>query len=235
MVDKQPRELVARTNRMLYMEGLVSYSGHVSMRDPDDENIVYINSHSAPRGEVEPEDIVKITLDSEQVNPDAPRPVSEAEIHTSVYRERDDINSVLHIHPPIATLFGITGTDLQPVHIRGSILVKGPVPTYDRPGLIRSKEASKGMVESMEDHNQLLIRNHGAVVADESIMYAFVRAICLEMNARFQKEASDIGNPNPLSTEEVKQINEQNWNDRVVEKLWSFYKWKAQNNGFDIK
>lgn len=231
MAEKSPRELVAQTNRMLYMEDLVSYSGHVSMRDPE-EDVVYINSHKAPRGEVDPDDIVRVSLDSEPFDPDAPRPVSEREIHTAIYRERDDINAVLHIHPPVATLFGITGTDLKPVHIRGSILVDGPVPTYDRPGLIRSKEASAGMVEAMGDHNQLLIRNHGAVVADESLEYAFVRAFCLEMNARFQKEASDLGNPNPLTQEEVEHINEQNWNDSVVGKLWNFFEWKAAKNGF---
>lgn len=213
------------------MEGLVSYSGHVSMREPDGD-VVHINSHSAPRGEVMPEDVVRVSLDSEPLDPDAPRPVSEREIHTAIYREHDDINAVLHIHPPIATLFGITGTNLQPVHIRGSILTEGPVPIYDRPDLIRSKEASSEMVDAMGDHKQLLIRNHGAVVADKNLEYAFVRAICLEMNARFQKEASDLGNPNPLTEEEVKSINEQNWNDSVIGKLWDFFEWKAQENGF---
>lgn len=228
---QDPKQLVAQANRMLYMEGLVSYSGHVSMRDPE-RDVVHINPLQTARGEIRPEDVVEVTLDSEPVDPDAPKPVGEREIHTALYRTRDDVNAVLHIHPPAATLFGITGTELQPVHIRGSILSDGPVPVLERPDKITTREDSDRMLAAMGDRNQLLIRSHGAVVADSSMKRVFARAIYMEKNAEYQLNASALGNPNPLTEEETERIAGQNWKRSSIEKFWHFYEWKAKDGGY---
>lgn len=228
--EAEARRLVAETNRLLYMEGLVGASGHVSVRSPDGD-VAYINPFTASRGEIRPEDVVGVTFDNDPVDPEAPRPVGEAEIHTALYRTRDDVGAVLHVHPPVATLFGITGTDLVPVSIRGSVL-DGPVPVLDRPDKITDRADSDPMLEAMGDENQVLIRGHGAVVADRDVKRAFARAVYIEQNAAYQWNASVLGNPNPLSPEEVARLREQNWVDSSIDKRWHFYRWKAQENGY---
>ena len=228
--EAEARRLVAETNRLLYMEGLVGASGHVSVRGPDGD-VAYINPFTASRGEIRPEDVVGVTFDNDPVDPEAPRPVGEAEIHTALYRTRDDVGAVLHVHPPVATLFGITGTDLVPVSIRGSVL-DGPVPVLDRPDKITDRADSDPMLEAMGDENQVLIRGHGAVVADRDVKRAFARAVYIEQNAAYQWNASVLGNPNPLSPEEVARLREQNWVDSSIDKRWHFYRWKAQENGY---
>lgn len=230
-MSPDPKEAVAIANRVLYMEGMVGPSGHVSVRDPDDDGIVHINPHTASRGEITPDHVVEVNLENEPLDPEAPRPVGEAEIHTSVYRERDDVGAVLHLHPPVATLFGISGTDLLPVHIRGSVL-DGPVPVLDRPDKIADRSDSDPMLEAMGDSNQLLIRGHGSVVCDETIERALARAMYIEHNARFQYQASALGNPNPLTPEEVARIREQNWKESSIEKRWHFYTWQARQQGY---
>lgn len=228
--EAEARRLVAETNRLLYMEGLVGASGHVSVRGPDGD-MAYINPFTASRGEIRPEDVVGVTFDNDPVDPEAPRPVGEAEIHTALYRTRDDVGAVLHVHPPVATLFGITGTDLVPVSIRGSVL-DGPVPVLDRPDKITDRADSDPMLEAMGDENQVLIRGHGAVIADRDVKRAFARAVYIERNATYQWNASVLGNPNPLSPEEVARLREQNWVDSSIDKRWHFYRWKAQENGY---
>lgn len=223
-------EYVAEANRILFMEGLADNVGHASMRDADD--VVHINPHTASRGEVRPDDIVGITLDDEPLDPSAPAPVDERFIHTAVYRERDDVNAVLHLHPPLATLFSISGTELRPVHFRAAILGNGPVPVLDFPDKITTREEGDRMMAVMGDHNQLLMRAHGAVVADETMEKAVARAAFLERNAYFQLYASILGNPNPLTGEEIDRIEPTVWGDRSVEKVWHFYRWKARENGF---
>lgn len=230
-MSPDPKEAVAIANRILYMEGMVGPSGHVSVRDPEESDVVHINPHTASRGEITPEHVVEITLENEPLDPDAPRSVGEAEIHTAVYRQRDDVNAVLHLHPPVATLFGISGTDLMPVHIRGSVL-NGPVPVLDRPDKIVDRSGSDPMLEAMGDSNQLLIRGHGSVVCDRSIERVLARAMYIEHNARFQYQASMLGNPNPLTPEEVARIREQNWKESSINKRWHFYTWKARQQGY---
>lgn len=229
--EEEIKQLVAKVNRMLYMEGHVGYSGHVSMRHPEDD-IAYINARKASRGEVLPEDVVAIDFENDLIDSEAPSPPSESEIHTSVYRSRDDITACLHTHPQTLTLYSITGTDLQPVSQRGSILAEGRVPLLDRPGKITDEEHSWRMLETMDSQKQLLIKNHGAVICDETIVRAFARAIYLEKNAEMQRHASEIGSPNPMSQAEVQRVYEGNWTESSIEKFWRFYEWKAEENGY---
>lgn len=227
----EAKRKVAETNRILFMEGLADNVGHVSVRDPDDE-LVHINPRTASRGEIRPADVVEVTLESEPVDPAAPQPVSEREIHTALYREREDINAVLHLHPPLMTLFGISGTDLVPVYFRAAFLEEGSVPVLDRPDKITTQADSDRMLEAMDGQNQLLMRGHGAVIADKTVERALARAMFLETNAYYQLYASILGNPNSLTREEIERNRDQVWGDGSIEKVWHFYEWKAKENGF---
>lgn len=228
---EQIKRLVAKVNRMLYMENQLTYSGHVSMRNPD-TNIVYINSFDTPRGAVTPTDVVAIDLQNEPQDPEAPRPVGEAEIHTAVYRDRDDITACLHVHPQYLTLYSMVDTDLQPVSQRGSVLAEGQIPTLDRPGKITRPEHSEKMISEMNGQNQLLIKNHGAVVCDRTILRAFARAIYLDKNAEWQHRSSDLGHVNSMTDSEVERVYDGNWTESSIEKFWRYFEWKAETNGY---
>lgn len=224
------RQLVAKVNRMLYLEDQLSYSGHVSMRHPETD-IVYLNPFDTPRGAMMPDDVVAIDLENQPQNSDTSQPVGEAEIHTAVYRAREEITACLHTHPQYLTLYSITGTDIQPVSQRGSVLAEGQIPILDRPGKITQPEHSKLMIAEMGDSNQLLIRNHGAVVCDQTIFRAFARAIYLDKNAEWQHRSSNLGTPNPMSQSEVERLYQENWTTGSIEKFWRYFEWKARENG----
>jgi ribulose-5-phosphate 4-epimerase/fuculose-1-phosphate aldolase len=102
----------------------------------------------------------------------------------------------------------------------------------DRPDKIVDRSGSEPMLDAMDDSNQLLIRGHGSVVCDESIERVLARAMYIEHNARFQYQASMLGNPNPLTPEEVARIREQNWKESSINKRWHFYTWKAKHQGY---
>lgn len=223
-------KLVAEANRLLFMEGLATSSGHVSAFDRE-AGVVHVNSFDTPRGRLRPADVVGVTLDNEPTDPDASRPVDEVEIHTAIYRARDDVNAVVHVHPPTATLFGIAGVDLVPVHIRGSVL-EGPVPVLDRPDKITDRDDSDAMLAAMGDANQVLIRGHGAVVADRDVKSAVVRALVIEENARFQLGASVLGTPVAMTPAEAARVRDQNWTPRSIAKRWTFYTWRAAQQGY---
>lgn len=239
MPEIDPRVVIAKASRMLYSEGLVSDVGHVSMRDPDGEN-VFVNPLMAGRGSVYPEDIVEVTPDSDPVDEDAD-PVTEVEIHTGLLRAREDLNAVIHAHPPHTTLFGITGTELRPVYFRsGRAMGPDPIPVFSEPGLIVTRADSERMVEAMDGRDFLIIRGHGAVVGGRTVREAFYRTLLLEENARFQLYASILGNPNFIHREEINesqrpdrlQDGKEDINQMSAEKFWGHYEWKARRNGF---
>ena len=225
---------------MLYSEGLVSDVGHVAVRDPDGEN-VFVNPLMAGRGSIYPEDVVEVTPDSEPVD-EGSKPVNEVEIHTGLLRAREDLNAVIHAHPPYATLFGMTGTELRPVYFRSgrAMGTVDPVPVFEEPGLIVTQDDSQRMVEAMEGEDFLLIRGHGAVIGGRTMKEAFYRTVLFEENAQFQLFASILGNPNFLHADEIERSSEPEGleddvgdiNDMSAEKFWGHYEWKARRNGF---
>jgi L-fuculose-phosphate aldolase len=38
---------------------------------------------------------------------------SELQLHVCIYRERAEVHPVVHVHPPTATGFGVTGLDFM--------------------------------------------------------------------------------------------------------------------------
>jgi len=232
------RKKVAMTSRMLYSDNLVSDVGHVSIRDPDSGNI-FINPLMAGRGSVHPEDIVEVTPDGEVLD-EGKEAVKELEIHTGLLRARDDLDSVIHAHPPYATLFGMTGTELRPVYFRsGRSMGADAVPVFEEPGLIVTKDESARMVASMEGRDFLIIRGHGAVIAGQSVKEAFFRTHLMEENAYFQLFASILGNPNFLTREEIEKAQQpagmsdgEDIENLSANKFWDYHIWKAQQNGF---
>ena len=99
--------------RMLESAGLVDMNGHLSYRIPGTDRVL-INSRRASRASLTVDDIGTMDLEGNLVDGED-EPPSEKHIHTSVYRARDDVHSVLHNHPHWQTVLGIAGIEMQPV------------------------------------------------------------------------------------------------------------------------
>lgn len=91
------KEKLARAIRILNMEGLVAFSGHISGRVPGGRTF-FIHPVSMPRSEVKPSDMCEVTPAGKQVSGTGRVP-DETDIHAAVYRARKDVSCVLHIHP----------------------------------------------------------------------------------------------------------------------------------------
>ena len=209
---------VAACTRLLNHEGVLGYSGHVSQRLPDGDTLL-IQAFDASRNNLTPEELYVIDLDGNVLegNPDA-RPVNELEIHSEIMRARPDINAVLHWHPEIATLFTLVeGVELVPMKNHAYRWSSG-IPIHPD-----TQERGRAMVETMGDHNAVLLRAHGAVIGAESIPALMVDAVHFDENARALYDASRLGTPTPLTKEESDQFaaNFKRTNHSV--KLWRYY------------
>src|SRR6478752_1297243 len=58
------------------------------------------------------------------------KPFSEIGLHLTVYRNRPDVNAVLHAHPPTATGFAVAGVELaQPMIAEAVVSLGHSIPT----------------------------------------------------------------------------------------------------------
>src|SRR5438445_11809852 len=104
----------------MFYQGLADYHGHVNARIPGTRNF-FIKPVLAPLGSISVKDIIEVNIDEykktyEQNWAKAGNkrevtklkvPPRETMIHTSIYKARPAVNSVVHTHQPFATAFSV--------------------------------------------------------------------------------------------------------------------------------
>lgn len=215
--------------RMMAMEGLLDFNGHVSVRLGQDRML--INSRYSPRAGVELDQIVLADMDGRLVEGEE-EPPSEAVIHTEIYQARPDVQSVAHLHPQFATLFTIADVPLVPTYIVASLFGKEGVPVFDDPRLIRSLADGQAVAAALGDQPALLLRAHGAVVVAKDIEGVFAVAFALEDNAKKTIWASSLGKPVPLKEVEINQYGAPVSDRGTKRKIWNFHVQKALATGW---
>jgi ribulose-5-phosphate 4-epimerase/fuculose-1-phosphate aldolase len=194
MSEAKLRDELALSLELHSKEGFIGYNGHVSARIPGSDRILI-----SPYGgglKVGPADMVTLELSGRVValGPGKLAPPSESPIHTAIYRLRDDVMAIAHIHPPLSTFFGIADVPIVPVHVSGAVF-GAPIPVLDDPDLIKTPAQGDRLARALGAHRAVLIRGHGAVTVGESVQAAFLASLYLEENARHQLFASVLGKP----------------------------------------
>ena len=131
MADDLARQLVT-ANRIMANEGIYRREtglGHVSARDPGSDEMLIALARSP--GVVTEDDIVRMRIDDGTLVTDTDRdPYLENVIHRAIYRERDDVNAIVHHHAPQIMPFACTDTEWEVVFHDAALFHDG-VPTFD--------------------------------------------------------------------------------------------------------
>lgn len=226
--DRVEFRRVVAANRILANEGVVDAFGHASVRDPRD-SARYAMSRSRSPELVEFEDLMLFEYDGTPVGGDSRRPYGERMIHGAVYEARDDVNAVVHNHAYALLPFAITGVPLVPVVHTASVI--GPeIPVWDigeRFGatdmLVRTMEQGRDLAGTLGDNTCLLMRGHGAVVTGRTIQEAVVASVYLQINADVQLRAQSIGDPKPLSAEEIELSRATQFSPLGIDRAWEYF------------
>ncbi len=167
------------------MEGLCGPFGHVSARIPGTDRIVM--TPSGPPGRAKLRDVVTLNLRGEKVAGGG-KPNRELPIHTSIYRVRDDVQSVVHVHPPKVIAFSVADREVYPMSFEDrrfypSVKIFGEP---DEEVYIDSDELGERMAQALGKDMVLIIRGHGVVAVGDSIEAACIHAVALEKTAEIQ-------------------------------------------------
>jgi L-fuculose-phosphate aldolase len=177
---------IAAARRMLYREGCDSdVGGHVSAR-ADDEGF-WVTGFEYFDTTV-PERVAKLSFDLEPlVGELAMSPA--VNFHARIYRERADVNAIVHLHSHhISVLSSVEGKQIEMYNVH-SVLFHGEQSTYFDDGV----KSHLAVVDALGDKRVCIMKNHGAIVASDSLENATIEAITLEKAARIQLECEAIG------------------------------------------
>lgn len=220
---QQKKELVDAI-LMLERAEVIDFNGHFSWRLPGQDHML-INSGASVRSALTVDDIVTIDFDGNLIEGDAVPPM-EFHIHSEIYRKRPDVNSVVHTHPTWSTLFSMTGNAVKPVIMQASVL--GEIQQFPKTASISKRPLGEELAECLGAHRVAMLKSHGAVIAAEGILEAFVLAFYLEENAHRQYLAQQIGEPMVLSPEQIETISRNLWKPNLLQKVWAYHAGKLR-------
>jgi len=209
-LDYLLQELVT-ANRILAREEVVDSFGHISVRHPDNPQRFLLSRARAP-DLIEKDDIMEFMLDGTSVDAGGRNPYLERFIHGGLYEARADVNSVVHNHSESVIPFGVSSRRVKPIfHMGSSIGHEVPVwDIHDHFGdtalLVENIEMGRDLAKLLGDRPAALMRGHGATVAGRNIRHAVYISVYLEVNARLQQQAQQMGEVKFLTKGEVDNV-----------------------------
>ena len=171
---------IIEVSKEIYDKGLVSgKSGNISVRLG---NAFAITQTLTSLANLREEDIVLV--DSEGNVLTKGKPSSEVNMHLNIYKNRPDVNAIVHTHSPYATGFSFSNKPIK--RLEGFGEIKKPYLNsieYEKPG---SNELAVSAGENIGDEDVLILKNHGVVCVSDSLKEAMSLAVFVEESAKTQ-------------------------------------------------
>ena len=204
MTFQQEREAVCRVGKLLYERGYVAANdGNISVKVGEDR--LLITPSGVSKGRMTPEMLLVTDLDGNVLEGDR-HPSSEGKMHLEVYRGRPDVSAVVHAHPPVATAFAVCRRGLETPYLSELVAGLGQVPCTTSFAMLSTEEVPESVRPYLEDHNALLLANHGALAWGGDLWEAFDRLETVEHTAKIALNARLLGGGVPLTEEEVERL-----------------------------
>ena len=198
------REKLWQLHLELPKNGLVTWtSGNISARDAD-SGLVVIKPSGMRYEVLRPEHMVVVDLAGKVIEGDL-KPSSDTASHLYIYRQRPDVNGVVHTHSPYATAFAALGRPIPVVLTAIADEFGGPLPCGGF-ALIGGEEIGRVVVESIGDSPAVLLKNHGVFTVGPSAEAALKAAVMVEDVARTVYFAQQLGEPDVIPDEAVRQL-----------------------------
>jgi L-fuculose-phosphate aldolase len=202
-LEEQLRAEIVEAGRRMYSRSYVaSNDGNISAR-LDDRRLM-TTPKSVSKGFMTPDMMVIVDYDGNKVSGDRDAS-SELPMHLEIYRNRPDVNGVVHAHPPIATGFAVAGIPLTRAVLAEVITTLGSIPIaeYGTPSTAELPEAVRKYIKA---HDGMLLANHGAVTCGPSVTAAYYKMETIEHFAKISLVARQLGREHLLSREEVLRL-----------------------------
>ncbi len=205
MRTDEARDALVEIGRRLWQRGLLAGNeGNLSVRLEGDRLLTTPTGVS--KGFMTADMLALTDLDGTVIDGDR-QPSSELKMHLEIYRNRPEINAVVHAHPPVATAFSVAGIGLDRCVLPETVITMGAIPTvpYSTPSTDEMPASLRPFIARCD---AVLLSNHGAVTWAETLESAWFKMESLEMTATILHNAMLLGGVNDLTAAEVRKLCE---------------------------
>ena len=205
--EKEQKKLIIEIGKKLWQKSFVaSNDGNISVRLNNAE--ILTTPTGVSKGFMTEDMIIKMNLAGEILGTNNKfQPSSEVKMHIEVYKQRPDVNGIVHSHPPYATSFSVSGIPLNKNILPEAVLFLGAVPLA-KYGTPSTDEVPDSLTPHLKTSDAILLENHGSITVGIDLLSAYYKTETLEHFATIYHHAIQLGKVNPISEEKVQELIE---------------------------
>ena len=203
-LKKQMCEIGSRIWQRGYCAG---NEGNHSVRVGEDR--VLCTPTGISKGFLTPDDICVVDMDGEMVEANAKgrKRTSEVKVHLAIYKHREDIDAVIHSHPPHATTFAICQIPVpEGIHPEAEVFLgRVPVAQYATPSTHQLPDSILPLIGP--ETNTVLMGNHGSVsFSGKGLIDAYYKLEILDAYCRILLLTRQLGPANVLDAQQMTEL-----------------------------
>ncbi len=205
MNEYKLKEQICEIGRRLYNRGFAAANdGNITIRLNDRE--ILCTPTMVSKGFMKPEDICKVDYEGKQLAGTRKR-TSEVLLHLAVYKERPDVQAVVHCHPPHATAFAVAQEPIPKCVLPEVEVFLGIVPMarYETPGGTKFAET---ILPYVKECNTIILANHGTVTFGPTLENAYFNSEIIDAYCKILILARQLGRINYFSEKETRELLE---------------------------
>ncbi len=178
-------------------------SGNISVRN---KNNILISASGSALPDLKLSDIVVMDFNSNVIKGNK-KPSSEKKLHAKIYEMRPDINAIVHCHAPYVSSFAVAHMPLSKPIISENVFYFGEIPLADY-AMPSSDALVDNTAEFFNNHNAVLMANHGIIVGGKDLKDAYYKMETAETYAQIYLNSMILGGAHDLSPEHIEEIYE---------------------------
>jgi len=155
--------------------------------------------------EATPERMVLVDEDLKPLQGGRPNP--GVRFHVWIYRQRPDVQAIIHTHPPHASALAATGKPLAIAHMDSSMLY-GTAHLPEWPGVPVADDEGRIISGALGPAKTILLANHGLLAAGASVEEATYLAVFMERASRMQLLAAAAGGVKEVKPELAREARD---------------------------
>jgi L-fuculose-phosphate aldolase len=197
------KQEICEIGRRIYNRGFAAANdGNISYRIGPNEVLCSPTMHC--KGFLTPDDICTVDMEGKQLAGRKKRS-SEVLLHLTIMKERPEVKSVVHCHPPHATAFAVSREPIPQCVLPEVEVFLGDVPItkYETPG---GQKFADTILPFVKKSNVIILANHGTVSYGETVERAYWWTEILDAYCRILLLARDLGRVNYLTQGETREL-----------------------------
>lgn len=191
-------------HKMWQLGWVAANDGNVTVKLGEDE--FFATPTGMSKCFITPDKIVTVNRKGEVLEANGSyKPSSEIKMHMRCYEVREDVGAVLHAHPPTATGFAVAGINMDAYSMIETVIAIGSVPLtpYGAPSTMEVPEA---ITPYLQEHDVMLLENHGALTVGADLITAYYRMETLELWAKISLTAHLLGGAKEISRPNIDKL-----------------------------